>query len=628
LPVQKIARYAKYFDLAIVADEKLTLSFTGEAKSLFRSMRVFTPSTVPAGGVNSHLLVICGNKALIDSSAFKTLLSSVTRLETGILTPDYESPDLLKAALSYRAIEVSDLPSTQNDFYNFLLRIFPHLIKHYNESLKHEYQHQIIEHSNYLFAVLKKNKTIFASEALKHHFGISDLVDFDRYINEQGLGHLLKTPGSNQEIVSGLENMLEGESKYFISTHPLKEGETVLGMIPMKETLRDREEQLLNRMSFIELLKDAFLIHDSEDNPLPVILIRIENSDKIIEHHGPKVYNDIYKEIISRARNYFGNDANIAQWHKDVSAIMSMDGSIESLKTTLERFHQDAVNHVNIEGATPVLDSFVIDLHGVELNKAIQIIDHMHQKQLLLAEIADLAYYEIGASQSVEDEEEEALYYMEKILQNKAPIKLLNFYKGIRISTSGRLIKIADTMAYIAIEKMQGYAMKLEGHTVIQSPSFPFDLQANVKIVDIGKKVALLSSYQPLHVSANNRQYIRIQSDHRMHVTLTTAKNVNSGTIIDISIKSIACRINNLKITPEIGTAAMLQFSLPLPRLDGGMASMSVGGKIQYIQKEEEFTKVVVILDLEEPYESFLIEYIYNRQQSLVNEIKSIANKL
>ena len=79
---------------------------------------------------------------------------------------------------------------------------------------------------------------------------------------------------------------------------------------------------------------------------------------------------------------------------------------------------------------------------------------------------------------------------------------------------------------------------------------------------------------------------------------------------------------------PEIGTQAILQFSLPLPRLDGGMASMSVSGKIQYIQKEEEFTKVVVILELEEPYESFLIEYIYNRQQSLINEIKSIANKL
>jgi hypothetical protein len=37
---------------------------------------------------------------------------------------------------------------------------------------------------------------------------------------------------------------------------------------------------------------------------------------------------------------------------------------------------------------------------------------------------------------------------------------------------------------------------------------------------------------------------------------------------------------------------------------------------------------MVVLIDLEEPYESFLIEYLYARQQELIGEIKSIVSKL
>ncbi|WP_295055603.1 PilZ domain-containing protein, partial [Sulfuricurvum sp.] len=121
---------------------------------------------------------------------------------------------------------------------------------------------------------------------------------------------------------------------------------------------------------------------------------------------------------------------------------------------------------------------------------------------------------------------------------------------------------------------------------------------------------------------------IRIQSDHRMHVTITTAKSVISGTILDISIKSIACKLSVSKVPLVLESKVNLQFNLPLERFDGGMVTMVIPGKIQYIQEGDEFTKVVVDISLEEPYESYLVEYIYARQQALVNEIKTIANKL
>jgi hypothetical protein len=113
-----------------------------------------------------------------------------------------------------------------------------------------------------------------------------------------------------------------------------------------------------------------------------------------------------------------------------------------------------------------------------------------------------------------------------------------------------------------------------------------------------------------------------------MHVTISAGRSVISGTILDISIKSIACKLSVSKVPLTLNTTVGLQFNLPLERFDGGMITMAVVGKIQYVQEGEEFTKVVVELDLAEPFESYLIEYIYARQQALVNEIKMIANKL
>jgi hypothetical protein len=214
----------------------------------------------------------------------------------------------------------------------------------------------------------------------------------------------------------------------------------------------------------------------------------------------------------------------MAQWHKDIYTLISSSLSLDELKQKLERFHENLNLEISIEGASPVIDSFIIDMHGVELNKAIGIIDHINQKQLLSRDLAHLVHFQISATPQEVDEKMQALHYLEKMILTKTPVKLLNFYKGIRISTAARIVKISNDMVYVAIEKIQGYAMKLEGNVVIQGANVPFDILANVKIVDVAKKIAVLSNFEPLQASGNNRQYIRIQSDHRMHVTIATGQ--------------------------------------------------------------------------------------------------------
>ncbi|MDP3290863.1 MAG: PilZ domain-containing protein [Sulfuricurvum sp.] len=629
MSILKIAKYAKHFDLLVVYESGVDLPFRESAESVFRTsdFRSFDEIQIDASPLSCHLFILCGTASFLRGPDLKNSISLVQSLESVLLTSDFKDINVLRTALSLRMSAVNNIPKNEEEFAQVMMGIFSTLVKKHNESILSNYDRTISEYSNNLFWIHKEGKAVYANDTIKRKFGIKSLGDFDCYFEEKEMASLLKTSGFAQKIISRKD--INGESKeYFVTNQPLKEAEFLVSMIPLNAPIQKCDKQLHNRMGFIELLKDAFVIHKRENEAIPVIIMYIENSDKIIEMRGEDIYNEVCKEILKLAEVHFDHDTQMAQWHKDIYTLISSSLTLDELKHRLQRFHENLNLEISIEGASPVIDSFIIDMHGVELNKAIGIIDHINQKQLLSRDLAHLVHFQISAAPKEIDEKTQALHYLEKMIMTKTSVKLLNFYKGIRISTAARIVKISNDMVYVAIEKMQGYAMKLEGNVVIQGTNIPFDILANVKIVDVAKKIAVLSNFEPLEASGNNRQYIRIQSDHRMHVTISTAKSVMSGTILDISIKSIACKLSVSKVPLKLDSKVSLQFNLPLERFDGGMVTMAVAGRIQYIQEGDEFTKVVVELNLMEPYESYLIEYIYARQQALVNEIKTIANKL
>jgi len=627
--IQKIAKYAKHFDLLIVHEEGLVLPFQEYAVDVFRTVSLKSPDKIisDTSPTSCHLLIVCGSYEFFKKPSLKNAVSLLHPLETIILTPDYTNINIFKLALFFRVANVSAVPSNEEEFVKTMMAVFSTLVKKHNESIVNNYERMISEFSTHLFWIHKQAKAVYANETLKQKFGIKSLDELNHYFHEKDMVDLFKSSGIAQKIIS--KEDVSGEIKeYLVINQPLNDGEHLVSMVPLLVPLKN-EKQLHNRMGFIELLKDAFVIHKGENEPIPVIIMHIENSDKIIEMHDENLFNDLCKEMIQLAQVHFKDDIEIAQWNKHIYTLIASRASLDELKKSLEKFHQNLKLEASVDGASLVIDSFIIDMHGVELNKAIGIIDHIKHKQLLSRDLAHLVHFEISASpQESVDEQEHALHFLEKMIMSKTPVKVLNFYKGIRISTAAQIIKISNETVYLSIEKIQGYAMKLEQHVVIQGTNIPFDILASVKIVDVAKKIAVLSNFEPLEASGNNRQYIRIQSDHRMHVTIATAKSVISGTILDISIKSIACKLSVSKVPLKLDSKVNLQFNLPLERFDGGMVTMVIAGKIQYIQEGDEFTKVVVELMLVEPYESYLIEYIYARQQALVNEIKTIANKL
>lgn len=628
MSIQKIAKYAKHFDVVIVQEANESTTFHEAAKSLFQTVTLISQQNLPyTDTLQCHLLLVCGSYNFLKSTELRTTLNNVQTLETLILTKEITNLNLYKLALFYRAYNVIATPANDEEFANGLMGVFPSLIKKHNEAILIAYERSISEFSENMFWIYKNGTTIYANNALKRKFNIKNLNEIDQHLKKHDITSVMQLSGISQKVVM-LPDLKGEEKNYFLSHQPLKDGEYLISMIPISGSLESSKKQLHNRMNFIELLKDAFVVHKRENEPIPLIVMYIENADKIIEMRGEDVFNDVCKEILKHIELTFDRDIEIGQWHKDIFTLLASSVSFGVLKQNLEAFHQRLEIEISVEGVSPVINSFIIDMHGVELNRAIGIIDHINQKQLFSRDLSHLIHFEISAGEHEIDDHQQAAHYLEKMILTNTSVKLLNFYKGIRINTVGKLIKISDDMVYVSIEKIQGYAMKLEQSVVIQGSNIPFDILANVKIVDVAKKIAVLNKFEPLQSSGNNRQYIRIQSDHRMHVTISSGKSVISGTILDISIKSIACKLSISKVPLRIHSSVNLQFNLPMESAEEGMVSMSVAGKVRYIQEGDDFTKVVVELNLVEPFESYLIEYIYARQQALVNEIKMIANKL
>lgn len=622
MPMEKVSKYTKFFDLIVVGDEEDSGVICETGLEYFRSMRRIDFSQMFTESLSSHILIINGTLSEISASNTRALSGKIQRIETFVLCNEEVSVDLYKEALNFRAGYVGTCIANESEFATMMLSTLPNIIKKHNESSLVLNYKQVVDNTTHMYWIYRGNKGVFANDAFKRFYGISALNTFDasdtaRFLKE------IKIP----EIRELLNHKKQSES-FLIHSHKINEVEILVEMSPMGGAFKKSEKLFLNRINFIEILKDAFLVHKQENEPIPVIIIMIENEAKIIEEFGEDVYHEICKEIFEMAKKHFNAMSNIALWHKDVFTIIDEGVSLEELKESLERLHENVLARICVQGAIPVLDSFVVDMSKLELNKAITLIDHINQRELILSDLAHLVYYEVSFNDKSIDIKDQALHYLGKIFLSKSQVKLLSFYKGIRINTVGQIIKIADGMVYMAIEKIQGYAMQIEKSIVIQGTNLPFDIAAEIKIVDIGRKIAIFRNFVPLKASANARQHIRIQSDHRMHLTISALKNMISASILDISIKSIACRVNNAKGIPPVGTMVTLNFHLPSKRSDEGVVSMLVTGKIEFIKELDDYTKVVVLLDLEEPYESLLIEYLYGRQQELISEIKSIVSKL
>ena len=557
----------------------------------------------------------------------KVLLGILTKakpLITYIFADDVENKLLLKFALHFGITDVLPLKNEES----LLASIFTKNPNKIDEKLlsyeKLEIE-QKMEHC-FPFFTFKDTQLTYANAKAQALFGETnlDIIQEDLYADED-IAQMLHEGQDAQSIIV-IETELHKKILYLCTlTTFTHKNEKILTMVEYKEdTMQGNCSSILNRFDFIEKLKDTLVQQSVTQHSISLIFINISNLDKLTQTFTNIHLYESLKYLLSKITQLKAPHQEIAQWSPNLYVLLCENCTFEEACEQTRYLQQEIVHATLEQKITPILVSSTLCTQGQTLNDLLKYMDKISAKSLLPSDIEKLKFYEIEYLEHVSNPKEQIAYLMRNCINNKIPIKLLNLYKGLCINTNSHILKYSDDAYHLYCENLQGYAMQIEGETVLQAPNFPKDIKAEVSLVDIKKSFVVIKNLSFMANSANSRQHTRVQTSFRTPIVMKYGqKSLLNGEIIDISVNSIAMKCAKVLKDSVQNQAVRLHFSLPNEEAENGYAVIEAEGKVTYVGENEEYTKVVALLNpLKKPNDDYLLHYMYARQKELILEIK------
>jgi len=585
--------------------------------NLTNHTQAFPPSEI--------LLIELGESTKEKLKILLGVLSKSKPIITYIFADDVENKLLLKFALHFGITDVLPLRNEES----LLGSIFTKSPNKIDEKLHIFDKLDIEQKMEYCFAffTFKDTKLAYANLKAQTLFGETNLhtIEEDLYADED-IARMLNEQKDAQSIIV-IETQIDKKTLYLctLTTFPHKKDEKILTMIEYDEhTMQGNCSSVLNRFDFIEKLKDTMVQQSITERSMSLIFITISNLDKLTQTFTNIHLYEALKFLLSKITQLKSAHQEIAQWSPNLYVLLCEHCTFEEACEQTRFLQEELVQTTLEQKITPIIVSSTLCTQNLSLNDLLKYIDKISAKSLLPSDVEKLKFYEIEYLENVRNPKEQIAYLMRNCINNKIPLKLLNIYKGLCINTSSHIIKYSDDVYHLYCENLQGYAMQIEGETVIQAPNFPKDIKAEISLVDIKKSFVVIKNLTFMANSANNRQHTRVQTSLRTPVHIKYAqKSSMQGEIIDISVNSIAMKCNKSLKDTLLNQNAKLYFSLPYEEGENGYVAMEVEGKITFVFENDEFTKVVLLLNpLKKPFDDYLLNYMYARQKELILEIK------
>ncbi len=538
--------------------------------------------------------------------------------EIYIFSYDYENSLLLKFALHFSVHKPLNLEMNRKEFEKILFHFGKKYLSKLEEKRENEIGKNFLE--QFPFIVIKSGNIVFANSLIKDIFEKDTLKELGDYLNSieklesflassEGQVELTLTQhGENYEYVVYKKSMFSGDGE-LVTFIPIGKEDT-------------NQIKIIDRLRFIDMLKDELVQANIDNRPISLIFINIANHEKLVKSLDSLEYHYFIKDFISRLNRHKKSYQELIQWDFHLFILLNYEEFAIS-KEDLNYIHQKIIYEYDDEKISPVIISSIFDISDMNINTILNTVEQISSRDFNKKNFDEARYTELKHLDDFIDENEQIRYYLQSSLASNTPIKLLNIYKGLCINMKSKVLKIEDKEYFVHCESLQGYSMQFDDKTILQSPDFPKDIEADVKYVNFEKSYAVLENLKFLETSANNRQYTRVQPKIRTPITIKHKRRSFQGEILDISTKAIAIKYNHLLDNYILNETVELKFKLPDEEAENGFIYMEVEGKIINISEiEENKTKIVTILKLERPYDSFLLKYMYVRQKELILELK------
>mgnify|MGYP001765674280 CR=1 FL=1 len=129
------------------------------------------------------------------------------------------------------------------------------------------------------------------------------------------------------------------------------------------------------------------------------------------------------------------------------------------------------------------------------------------------------------------------LFHM--LLSAGEPVTLLNTYRGFPVEHEATVLTLEQGYVAIGIHEHQAVCMALEGKTFIQNRRVPEVIRAVVMAVDVVKKRAVLTEFEPAGTDIGRRKEARVFPREPLEADIFDGRQHVSGMVADISTSGV-----------------------------------------------------------------------------------------
>ncbi len=536
-----------------------------------------------------------------------------------IFAKKIKDPSVMEFALEHRAFGLYSLPASEKEFTSALSSVVPAIIERLQESSRLAQLQKITEMGPAKLLFGSGGQIVYLNMRAKKLFGIDNMKDAGDEVSK-----LLEPLREGGEGTLFLETEYKDKRLMICKDEESASKESLYTILELGSVAGGGFASYVTRIEFLDRLKDKMAQRIDYDEPLSLVMLRMGNFTQVAEGFDWMTLHEIQKELDKILVKSFEGFESYALWKPDMALLLFENIHTDKIKDSISSFISQIQLHRFAHDIVPAIDCTLIEIGSGDLNATINLIEKEYSGSLSVADTKEFSVYQLSSSSDAANEPDMLHRLLTGIMTAQHPLKLLNIYKGLPISTQSKILKMEEDKIIVTAEKIQKFVMEMEKEVVLQSAHLPGDIHAEVHFIDSGRPLAILKNLEMMKTSINNRKHTRVTVTSRLPITLKIDKSHYTGYVHDISINSIAILFNSDKFEENVlkGSRAEVSFKLPWQN-DEGFVNITLQASVLFNRNEKEFHKVVVLLEPDDTGESYIFDYIYKRQKELIREIKS-----
>jgi len=477
----------------------------------------------------------------------------------------------------------------------------------------------LVNHHSYM--IYKDEKFSYASKQLLRDLKCKTMKELQKKVDKNI--DVKKFFSDNEPVKRFISTEISKDATFFIKS--IRSENYTLISFELNNDYEPKQDALnyiSGRLTYIEFLKDKVLEKMVADKLLSVLTLDISEVANVFSEKDEEIF---VKNFLHEVELIIDAKLILAQYDTYMYVVLFEDIDFYKMQKKAQNYYLQILNFLNKQKLEFDVHIYGINIVDPELDPILKTLDAIVQNDLDNAPLdsSDIEY--INDFQKDMDAKDTISYLLDSIYENKNDLKLLNIYDGMSITTSSKILKKKEEMIYVRVEELQSYIMDMDKTTILQSSVLTKSIKANVKYIHNKEKYAILYKFRMLDYNPNERLHGRVKSAKLIPVAISLIGSRVKGELIDISAKSIALKVKKSKAMKNILNKEIdLIFYIDNIREKGASIKIEEPAVVVYEseQSEDGYVKLVCIFNEDMESEGIIIDYIFNRQKTIIQNLK------